>query len=415
LVEKNGESNYKWYILTLSALTHIFVMAVQNSCLPVLFQEISEDLNLSIVQLGTVWGMVGLGAIFIILIGGLLGDKFGVKRTLSVVCFLAGLAGALRGFSVDFFSLAATTFLFGLMSAFIPTISLKSINIWFPRRQLGLANSIITISVAVGLVVGPVISATVMSPLLGGWRNVLFLYGAIAFLLGFAWLLIRSGPEQSGSLQSPEKTVPLRQVLLNVVRNRNIWLLGIIFMGHSGCAMGMRGYLPLYLRQRGWTETNADGALAATSVASIVGVFPIAFLSHKFGSRKALILATVLMTTIGVGLLSVADGLMIWISVVIAGFVWDGYMAILHTTIMETEGIDVEHTATAVGLVHTIGRLGIVISPPIGNSLASINPSLAFIFWAAMAIVPILCCIYFLKDTGWRTESIYDGTFYRAS
>lgn len=404
---KIGDSKYKWYIITLSALTHVFAMAIPNSCMPVLFKEISEDLTLDIIQLGTVWGMVGFGALFVVLIGGLLGDRFGLKRTMSLVCFLAGLAGASRGLSDNFFSLAATQFLFGLFSAVPAIVGLKSINIWFPRHQLGLANGIITFSVAIGLILGPLISATVMSPWLGGWRNVIFLYGAIGFLLGIPWLLIRNSPNENESSAGSVNTLSLREVLATVIRNRNIWILGLIFMGHSSCNMGMRGYLPLYLiQQMGWAQASADSAAAVISVSSLVGVIPVVYLSHRFGSRKALFIATVLVTAIGVGLLSIAEGPMVWVSVIIAGFVWDGYMAILHTSVMESEGIGAEHTGTAIGLVHTIGRLGIVISPPVGNSIAKSNPSLAFIFWAVLAVVPLLCCIGFLKETGSKVESV---------
>jgi MFS family permease len=166
----------------------------------------------------------------------------------------------------------------------------------------------------------------------------------------------------------------------------------------------MRGYLPTYLKDVGWTPALADIALAATSGASILGVFPIAFLSHRFGSRKMIMFATVLMTTIGVGLLSIAEGFMIWVSVIIAGIAFDGYMAILHTMVMESEGVSVEHTGTAIGLVHTVGRLGNVGAPPIGNSLATINPSLAFIFWSALAVIPLVSFISFVKETSWKSE-----------
>lgn len=400
----NDESKYKWYVVVLSALTHVFVMAVQNSSMPVLFKEISEDLNLSIVQLGTVWGMVGLGSIVVILVGGLIGDRFGVKRTLGLVCFLGGITGALRGLSDDFFTLSFTMFLFGFMSAFVPTIGLKVVNIWFPRQQLGLANSIITISVAIGLMLGPFISATVMSPLLGGWRNVLFLYGSIAFILGIPWLLIRNKTEGVNSSVNQNNTIPIRQLFIDVLHNKNIWFLGLIFLGISGCTLGMRGYLPTYLKDMGWTPALADSALAATSGASILGVFPVIFLTNRFGSKKTIMFGTVLMTTIGVGLLAIAEGFMIWISVIIAGIAFDGYMAILHTMVMESEGVSVEHTGTAIGLVHTIGRLGTVGAPPIGNSLATINPSLAFVFWAALAVIPLVCFISFVKETSWKAE-----------
>ena len=55
---KSSGSNYRWYILALSALTHALSVAVPWMCMPVLFEEISKDLDLNIVQIGTVWGMV---------------------------------------------------------------------------------------------------------------------------------------------------------------------------------------------------------------------------------------------------------------------------------------------------------------------------------------------------------------------
>ena len=54
-------SNYKWYILALGTATHILVLAMPWMCMPVLFKEISDDLGLNLVQVGTVWGMMGHG------------------------------------------------------------------------------------------------------------------------------------------------------------------------------------------------------------------------------------------------------------------------------------------------------------------------------------------------------------------
>ena len=107
------ESKYRWFIVTLAALTMAFVVAIPEMCMPVLFKEISNDLGLSLVQLGTVWGVIGLGGVFTSIAGGLIGDRFGTKRTISVVCILAGIAGASRGLSGGFIGLTATMFIFG--------------------------------------------------------------------------------------------------------------------------------------------------------------------------------------------------------------------------------------------------------------------------------------------------------------
>ena len=80
----NLQSNFRWYLLGLAVATGAFVATIPLSCLPVLFKEISEDLGLSLVQIGTVWGAASLAGIFVSLIGGILSDRFRVKFLLSV-------------------------------------------------------------------------------------------------------------------------------------------------------------------------------------------------------------------------------------------------------------------------------------------------------------------------------------------
>ena len=45
-------SRYRWYVLGLAALTYTFAVAMPRMCMPVLFKEISIDLDLSLVQIG---------------------------------------------------------------------------------------------------------------------------------------------------------------------------------------------------------------------------------------------------------------------------------------------------------------------------------------------------------------------------
>ena len=99
---KSSGSNYRWYVLTLAALTFTFVSAMPQICMTVLFKEISEDLGLNLVEVGVVWGMTPLAALFTVFLGGLLADRYGAKRTVSTACLVAGLAGAMRGVSGDF-------------------------------------------------------------------------------------------------------------------------------------------------------------------------------------------------------------------------------------------------------------------------------------------------------------------------
>ena len=183
-------SNYKWFIVTLSCLTAVLSITAPMICMPVFFKKISIELDLNLVQLGTVWGMLGLAGICATLFGGMIGDKFGTKLTLSVACIIAGLTGALRGLSIGFFSLAATMLLFGFLTRTITISAHKIAAVGVSGRQVVIANGIVATGFGLGFMLSAMLSDTVLSPLLGGWRNVIFFYGGISILIGL--ILIRS-------------------------------------------------------------------------------------------------------------------------------------------------------------------------------------------------------------------------------
>ncbi len=80
---QNQSNGYKWYILALVVLTNMFVIAMPAMGMAVLAREISQDLEMNIVQeVGVVWGIGSMPAIFTSLLGGGIGDKLGPKRVL---------------------------------------------------------------------------------------------------------------------------------------------------------------------------------------------------------------------------------------------------------------------------------------------------------------------------------------------
>ena len=392
----NYESRYRWYVLGLGALTYTCAMAMPRMCMPVLFKEISIDLELSLVQIGAIWGTEPLASVTTILAAGLLGDRFGVRKVLSIACLLAGGAGALRGLSSGFTSLAATTFLFGLILAFIPVNVVKTVGIWFSGRHLGLANGITGVGMAIGFMAGSMLSATVLSPLLGAWRWVLLLYGALSALISVLWFFTVREPRQAVSGGSTAR-LTFGQTFSRVVRLKSVWLLGLALAGHTGCITSMLGYLPLYLRERGWPVASADGTVAAFHGVSMLATIPLALLSDRFRSRKTVLIPAVLITAASVALLSGAHDQSVWLFVILAGLFRDGFMAILLSMVIEVKGVGADYAGTAAALVLAVSRLGNFVGPPVGNSLAGLHPGLPFVFWGALALVTPIS-LYLIKE-----------------
>jgi len=385
-----AESNnsYKWFILALVVFTNLFLTAIPTMGISVMSKEISDDLQLNLVQVGVMWGAVSLPGIVASLLGGMVCDKFGSKRVLVVGSLLAGLMGMARGWSVDFLTITTTMVLCGAITPFVSMSGIKALGQWFPSHQLGLANGVYSMGMALGFLIGSLLSATTLSPLLGGWRNVLMLYGLIGAMCSIPWFFTRVAP---GSLHASGASVSFLSNLKHVAGLKNIWLLGLTLFGVSGAIQGALGYLPLYLRNLGWQPVNADGALSAFHMVSMLCVMPVALWSDRLGSRKRLLLFANLLIAAGLGLLGFVGGGLILAAVVCAGLMRDAFMALFTTMVIETRKVGAAFAGTAIGFTMGFGALSNIIAPPIGNSLASIWPGAPFLFWAALCVFGMVC------------------------
>jgi nitrate/nitrite transporter NarK len=391
----------QWYLLTLTVLSGAFVATLPISCMPALFKEISDDLGLSLVQIGTVWGAASLAGIFVSILAGILSDKFGVKIILILSCILTGITGSMRGFTHSFFALSFTVFLNGIVRLIVPINLTKSIGIWFKGKYLGTAMGISAVGMGLGLMLGPMISSSVLSPLLGGWRNVMHFYGIISILVGILWMLFKKESPRDKTVGAGSERLPIRQIFSNLMRNRDLWFLGITLMFRVGCIMGMTGYLPLYLRDQGWAPANADGTLAAFYAGSTLCVVPLASLSDRLGSRKIILYPAIIITIICFSILPLVKGTSIWILMIATGIFMDGFMSICVTLALEIKGIGPALSGTALGLIFTIGQLGSVFSPPIGNSFARFNPGFPLLFWTLLSVISLFT-LFPIKEMGWK-------------
>jgi predicted MFS family arabinose efflux permease len=234
---------------------------------------------------------------------------------------------------------------------------------------------------------------------------VMYLYGVIGVFIGIVWFFFRRDPDQVDSIAQPPRTVPFRQAFSKMVRIKGLWLLGITLLFRSSCIIGMTGYLPLYLREKGWAVAGADGSLAAFYGISTLCVVPLSMLSDKIGSRKLILNIGLAVTLVCFGILPLVDGSLVWVLMFLSGIFMDGFMTIIMTMMLETEGVGPIYSGTAMGLVLTIAQIGNVASPPLGNSLASIHPGLPLVFWAALSIFALIA-LALVKDTGWKHTAV---------
>lgn len=375
-----------WILLILIGSTATLVVAMPTMAMPVLLPEIADDLGLNLVQVGMVWGIGSLAGLVTGLGVGMIGDRFGPKRLLIVSCLTLGVTGALRGLANNYGMLAFTNLLYGFFISVVPLTLHNGCGKWFSGNRLGIANGFVSAGMATGFMTGSLISATYLSPWLGGWRQVMVFYGVIALIMSIPWVFFRS-IKRDGEEEHAKQILSLGSTFLEILQTRDVWLLGMVLLGVSGCIQGILGYLPTYLREISWTPFRADAALSSFHAISLAGVFPITLLSNRLGSRKRILVAVSSMIVLGATLLGFVQGAWISLAVLITGATRDGFMALMITMVTESRGVNFRNAGTAIGLSLTLGRVGEWLSPPIGNSLANWNLHLPFLFWALMALL----------------------------
>jgi multisubunit Na+/H+ antiporter MnhB subunit len=80
--------------------------------------------------------------------------------------------------------------------------------------------------------------------------------------------------------------------------------MGFIALTFWGANMGLNGYLPLYLRNVGWTPSAADGAMTALLAAGL-GVIPMVLVAQRLNSQKGVFVFSLCVMTISLALIPV--------------------------------------------------------------------------------------------------------------
>ncbi len=395
--EDRYTSSYRWVILAVTTFTGFIVMGFPTTGLSALFSEIAESVNLDLIQIGIVWGVGTVMGIVTTLLGGPLIDYFGTRHSLVFLCVTIGLTGALRGISFDFGTLFVTSFLFGMVHPVLPMNLIKLNRQWFAPSQLGLASGIMSAGFATGLMLGSRFSATVLSPMLGGWRGVLIFLGVMSVVMGVVWLIVHP-PMEKPTNKRPDIGTILSNLKF-VARYRELWGFALAIFGVLGLMRGVVGYVPTYLREIGWTPVDADSALTIFFFASLIGVVPVSYISDRIGNRRIVMIVASTSMSIGVGLMFFV-GSSFWgvvLAMVIAGFFFDSFMAMNGASVSEIDGLDIALVGSALGFAGMLQNVSATIVPPLGNTLSTIGLNFPFLLWSASGVLAVLALVFIRK------------------
>jgi MFS transporter, CP family, cyanate transporter len=389
-----GRTLNKWMLLVLVTLIHLIVVGIPWTVMPVLFTATSADLNLSLGEIGLLWSMLPVGCALTALFGGLLGDRLGFAKTIGIGCFVVAATNGLRGISPNLPILTLAMFLTGAAESLVFPNLQRIPGVFFPRKQVGLATGIVISGFAVGGVLTTALSATVVMPLVGSWRNVLYLYSGLCAFFGIVWILAMRGihpPVRPDVTTLPEKRPSFGQSLSTVFRVKESWFLSFGNLGVVGAFIAVNGYLPTFLEKIGLSKSVGDTMTSTLFLASILGAIGIPALADRIGGTKAVLVVSSVVTAVVVALLAVANQSLFWVLVPLVGCVTQGVGSLTIVHAVQIKEIGGASAGTVLGLIGGMANVGGFLMPLAGGRLAEINELWPFLLWSLVALSGAVC------------------------
>lgn len=245
---------------------------------------------------------------------GLLMDRYGPRRILTVSVLCCAIGTAIFGSTDQLYIAAIGRFAIGFGSAFAFVGVLKLASIWLPADRFAMVSGLTTTLGMIGAMLGGIVLTDMIQRI--GWQDTILYSSYIGFILvPFIWYVVRDAPKSTDpgvsdnpSLpQAADHTMNYSQLWIEIsqsMTNPQIWLNGII----AGLIMVPTMVFPelwgkSYLQVvHHFTPGQASRAVTLIFLGWAVGGPIAGLISDKIGRRKRPLMLGTLLTAIWLSL-----------------------------------------------------------------------------------------------------------------
>lgn len=342
--------------------------------------------------------------------GGWLGDRFGPRKTLTIIMLYRALIAFLTTKATGLSSLCGVRFALGIGEAGAFPTATRAMQMWFPREERGIVQGLSHAASRFGAAVGPPLAVAVMMS--HGWRRLFILVGVISVAWAFLFVfLYRDMPEEvpaislqelahirgvdeNGSVKSLRFSKRPRVPWMHLLKSWNIWGIMFAYFSYLYCLWIFLAWLPSYLVTYREFTVFKTGFLA--SLPLLAGVFGDALggwltdfalvktANLRFARRSVAIIGMLgcaslilpaAITTNSYAALFYLTGAMLFLEMII-GPAW--------AVPMDVGG---EYSGTVSGMMNMWGQFGGALSPTVFGILAARGSWIAPFVIAACLLV----------------------------
>jgi MFS transporter, ACS family, tartrate transporter len=299
-VERRAFSKIAWRILPVLVLSYIFNY-IDRTNIAVAGLTMNHDIGLTASQFGYGAGILFLGYCLFEVPSNLALYRFGARLWIARIMISWGLISGAMMFVSGPKSFYLLRFTLGVAEAgFFPGVAYY-LSSWFPATYRARIIGWFLVAIPASSLIGSPLSAFLMrlDGTLGiaGWKWLYMLESIPCVLLGFAVaFLMTERPEEARWLSAEERNVVIAKLrsetrvrpvstLLAAFTDRRVWLLSGIYLGFSIGSYGIQIWLPLIIKQAGFSDFNVGLLTAIPYLFSVIGMILWASSVDRYGRR----------------------------------------------------------------------------------------------------------------------------------
>lgn len=350
---------------------------------------------------------------------GILADKLGPKKTVSVFSILAAIGSVIFGLAPNIVVAYIGRFLVGIGVSVVFICLIKIQSRWFYSRNFALMIGFAGLAANLGAVLAqtPLVIATQKF----GWRNTFIYMGlAMVFFAVLTMLFVKDDPKDMGLPGMDElenrptisTNIKVMPALKSVMSNKRTWVISLAYIGiYTGYVVFLGTFGVSFLMQAySLTKVQAANYVISAVIGSAVSGLVIGYLSDRFKNRKIPLVLSCVLTLLGWIILIYTRMPLALLTpfLFVFGFVMSGF------TMCWTVGNEVNDrrlSGMATGVVNCTGFLGAAVIPVVmGNILDKYKDAPAVGYEKAYFVLIVLIAIstaasFFAPET--RGQNIY--------
>ncbi len=394
MIKDSKKLNYGWVIIALICIGISLPNYAQYQ-LSVYGSQIMEKLHLTSSQYSTIATAPLLPGIFLSLISGVLVDRFGARKVVTISVVITCIASVLRVFSEGFWTLYLSMIFIGVCATFLNANTPKILGQWFSPEKMGSKMSFFSAAANIGIALG-MGTATLYSGMKGAFTG----SAVFAAIIAVLWIVFMREKEDVVSEKAAvqEEKVSILEALKISVKSKTVWLAAVTMFLSVGAMTSFSNFLPVALQDvRGLPASTAGVISMALTLGALLGCFLTPYLCRKMKNQKVLFVIYGVVAALGISLVwkLTTNNVLLFVLIFITGIACNGFAPLITSLPIQDERIGTKYGGTAGGLVATIQLGGSVIIPSyIIAPIAGTNYTLMFGLFGVMSLLFIVFAMF---------------------